>query len=238
MEQSQAKKHLPWAKFGFEGVLIVVSILAAFGIDAWWDARTQSSESYALQTALKVEFDEMEKELEFSISRNNIIITAADSLLAQLRIESSSMDVSSAYLGALLLTPTTDPSHGTVDALIATGRLEILPSKPLQYLLANWPAVLEDVREEELAAKKFVHEQLTPYLGRTTDLSTVFAWRLEERRNVGNVSKQTDEAMVRISIDSELINLIETRRYLASYVLTNYSSLEASFDRIRAELAK
>lgn len=238
MERPQSEHRLPWAKFGFEGILIVVSILAAFGIDAWWDTRVELRGANALQAALSAEFETMEEEFAFSLSRNEMVIAAADSLLLQLRNESSSVEVPSGIVGTLLLTPTTDASRGAVDALIASGKIEILPSKRLRYLLANWSAVLDDVREEEFAAKNFVHEQLTPYLGRVTDLSTVFAWRLEERRNAGIVSEKTGGERVRLPTDSELINLIETRRYLASYVLTNFTKLQAAFEQIRNELTK
>ncbi len=241
MEKSQAGRRIPWTRFGFEGVLIIVSILAAFGIDAWWTARGELKEGSSLQAALASEFEAVGQELGFSVSRNEMIIAAADTLLQQLRREAPSVEVASGTLGALLLTPTTDSVHGTLDTLIASGRLDLLPNKSLQFMLADWPALLDDVREEEFAAKDFVHEQLTPYLGRVTDLSPIFVWRIEERqerRNAGTVSEKIKKVPTSLPTDPVLINLIETRRYLASYVLTNYVFLQSAFEQISVELAK
>ena len=38
------REKFPWAKFGFEGVLIVVSILAAFSIEEWRQGREDTEQ--------------------------------------------------------------------------------------------------------------------------------------------------------------------------------------------------
>jgi hypothetical protein len=47
-----------------EGVVIVASILLAFGLDAWWDATQQSRETADLLAALDEEFALAAEELE------------------------------------------------------------------------------------------------------------------------------------------------------------------------------
>jgi len=45
-------KQIPWLRVFVEGVVIVGSILLAFGIDAAWDGRTQNQRRQALLAAL------------------------------------------------------------------------------------------------------------------------------------------------------------------------------------------
>jgi hypothetical protein len=78
-----------------------------------------------------------------------------------------------------------------------------------------------------------------PYLARVVDLSPVFAWRLNERRNTASVAAEIAGAPVRLPPDRELVNLIETRRYLASYIVVETNvTLEAAFEKIRVALSR
>jgi len=225
-------------------VVIVTSILLAFALDAWWSEYRQAREASDLRAALIAEFEVAGEELAVSVSRNERIIASADTLLRMLSGGTSPVVVAAGTVGALILTPTTDPQRGTLDALIASGRLDLLGSPALRGLLADWPAELDDVREEELAAKAFVHEHLALFLGRVTDLAPVYDWRIAERQSVepGRLRQAGTVAVrdmsIRLDSDPELTNMIETRRYLARMVLTNFTTLTAAFDRIRAELAK
>lgn len=222
-----------------EMLVIVASILLAFALDAWWNARLESREGRAVRAALISEFDAVRAEVAFSATRNKRIIAAADSILLLMRSATGPVEASAGTIGALILTPTTDARRGALDALIASGRLQLLGSDTLQGLVANWPAVLDDVREEEQAAKAFVHGQLMPHLSRVVDLSPVFTWRLSERRSTATVPAEISGQRVRLPPDRELINLIETRRYLAAYVVVETDvTLNAAFGQIRAALSR
>lgn len=48
--------RIPWARFGFEGALIVISILAAFSIDSWCSARQLAAEGQEMLAQLNLEF--------------------------------------------------------------------------------------------------------------------------------------------------------------------------------------
>lgn len=226
-----------------EIAIIVSSILLAIALDAWWDEFQEGRQAERLRVALLSEFEAAGEEIGFSLSRNERIIASADSLLVMMR-EDQPVRVSAGTVGALLLTPTTDVRRGTLDALIASGRLEILRGSGLQSLLADWPAELQDVREEELAARSFVHEQFIPFLGRVTDAHAAFDWRLAERR-VAEARRQgavaTDLVVtgeIELPPSPELRSLVMTRLYLASYVLVNSETLLAQHAEIMHQLAR
>jgi len=46
------KPQIPWLGVFVEGVVIVGSILLAFGIDAWWDGRQERERTLAAVAAL------------------------------------------------------------------------------------------------------------------------------------------------------------------------------------------
>ena len=48
---------IPWLRLGAESVAIVGSILLAFAIDAWWDARVERTEEQAHLMALQDQFE-------------------------------------------------------------------------------------------------------------------------------------------------------------------------------------
>ena len=225
------KERSRTTRFLAEGLVIVVSILIAFALDASWDARNERIEAGELRSGLVEDFSETGVELQRVRRRKEEVMVAADSVLAALSQASTPFLVSSAHLGALLLTPTTDPQMGTLQALISSARLRIVGDEELQGLLSEWPARLSDTREEELAAKTFVHEQLTPALSEVVDLSGAFAWRLDGGTNETEVEvRLTPTDLV------EFRNLIRTRQYLAGFVLTNYLDLERALEQIDAAL--
>ena len=47
-----ATPQIPWARVLVEGVVIVASILLAFGIDAWWEQRQDREEERRILQAL------------------------------------------------------------------------------------------------------------------------------------------------------------------------------------------
>jgi hypothetical protein len=109
-----------------EMLVIIASILSAFALDAWWDARLESKEGAAVRAALVSEFEAVRAEVAFSALRNKRIIAAADSVLLLMRGATTAIEASAGTVGALVLTPTTDARRGALDALIASGRLQLL----------------------------------------------------------------------------------------------------------------
>ncbi len=75
------KKKLPWARFGSESVLIIVSILAALGIDSWLSARQLAAEERLLLEQLKTEFELNSQHLNERRGQQEELIQAARKLL-------------------------------------------------------------------------------------------------------------------------------------------------------------
>ena len=57
-------KTIPWKRLVVEAAAIVVSILLAFGIDAWWDARNDVVEEREILIGLEIEFVDLRARLD------------------------------------------------------------------------------------------------------------------------------------------------------------------------------
>ncbi len=150
-----------------EGVLIVASILLAFGIEAWWvRSREHAAEIEALQH-LRDEFTATAERLAQTGERHESIRRSAKRLLGMtgptppahldtLAVDSLVMDL----LGA----PTVEPETVTLDALIGAGRLDLLSSPDLRRELAAWSSSMADLAQEEQLAVEQMDQRFLPLI--------------------------------------------------------------------------
>ena len=61
---NSSNRTIPWPRVLVEGVVIVGSILLAFGIDAWWDARKERDRESQLLVGLLGDFETTRSDLE------------------------------------------------------------------------------------------------------------------------------------------------------------------------------
>lgn len=220
-----------------EMLVIVLSILLAFGLDAWWDSRERIAESGDLMADLLAEFEETAAELERSVLRNQEVVSAAEEVLREIRSAPQAAEVPASTLAKLLLVPTTDPRRGNLDALVASGDFGLVHPRRLRGSLADWPAALRDLQEEEHDARVFVQETLIPFLAESVNLPPVFEWRMAATpshravRDAQGVSLDTDP-LIRLPRDRTFVNLIATRRYLSQFAVSNAAEVQRELDEI------
>jgi hypothetical protein len=159
-------RSIPWPRILAEGVAIVVSILLAFGIQAWWDERGESVWEAAQLQVLRSEF---EANLDHSEQVEGNHSTSADRL-AQIRDwadsgqEGSTQPFPANVANHLIAWRTAEFSLGALEALISSGDLGRLESSELRRQLLRWRTRLDDVTEKEVLAQTFVEEVITPSL--------------------------------------------------------------------------
>ena len=143
-------------------VLIVVSIIIAFMLDAWWDGRQETHRVSRHFDALRHEFQEEMTSLRADRTRINKAIRATRALLT---VMGTSQDQSFSDSVTFLLNASYDvgvyASHGgALSALLSSGDIRLIEDDSLTYLLARWPArlgvlnadneILTASREQEL----------------------------------------------------------------------------------------
>lgn len=156
-----------------ESVMIVASILAAFAIDAWWDERADDEQAGALVEAMLVDFEAARDELAERERLHRLVAESAERILEWTALEDPVAACRAAEdpYAALLATPSFDPPMGTLATLLASGRLDLLPSEELRAELTRWQALQADLRENEDRANDHLEQSLYPLLRRQVDLA-------------------------------------------------------------------
>ncbi len=156
------------SRFLIEAFVIVSSILLAFGIDAWWDARQERVEEAEVLAGLQREFSGYRAALSRSIERHGEMMSAMAAVLASIEAgawTSTDWQLDEA-VGQLLSPPTSDLGNGVRDALVQAGRLELISDAVLRERLAQWPGFYEEVLDDEVFSRQLVLNHLVPYFTR------------------------------------------------------------------------
>jgi len=158
-------ENIPWKRLAFEAVAIVGSILLAFSIDAWWQDRQIRIEEQEVLTGLQAEFLANHELLSLHLAGTQKALQSLDDIL--LLIDSGqSGDAKSTVLAVLLemgSPSTTDLGNGTLNALLNSGRVEILTSRKLRTMLTAWDGVIGEVWDDQANNAKLVLEIQLPY---------------------------------------------------------------------------
>ena len=173
-----------------EGVMVVVSILIAFALDAWWEDRQVRQEMLEDLSIIEAELEENIRLIGFNIDLMGRVIESNESIIETLFAQPDAEQVEVpgewVYWG-LFHSPTLDLSLGAIDAWIAAARLAGISDPELLIRLASVRGKVEDVVEEQLIARQ---------LG-TRDLYTLLPEGLDDIRPItgmfsaGRTSRQS-----------------------------------------------
>lgn len=158
-----------------EGILIVVSILIAFAIDAWWEDRQHRAEEIRILKALRAEFQENADRLPRYIE-----IRELDAALAELLVQ----EIQEVGVGAkILVTPeqlmaftvhgSFDAIRGAFDAMLQSGDLRYIQNQELRERLVRWPTLIADAVENDYFLRTIASPRAFGYLAKRVDLGLV-----------------------------------------------------------------
>lgn len=150
-----------------ELVTIVGGILLAFSIDAGWEKYQEVREARTTLIGLQDEFEFHRSELTRHGERWKEVRSQVGRLLAAAGEPAPPPPVVMDTLVLAAVSATSfDPRTGALDALIASGQLDLIEDEALRIKLAAWEGVVEEVRDNEMAMRDFVLGTFIPYLGR------------------------------------------------------------------------
>lgn len=162
MSQRTIKSYL------YEGIVIVTSILVAFGLDASWANYQESKIERRVLTELNEEFESARSRIEFSIAELEVVIEASSELVNSLGKDVLALSPGTAQdlVNRILNFNTLEVPTSVVDSIIASGQVRLISSSELRKTLAEWPAFISDVRENHEWHRVETDEYLIPYLAR------------------------------------------------------------------------
>ncbi len=146
--------------------MIIVSILLAFGIDAWWDASRERAEERQALEALARDFRAASALLDRQFLLTDSIVAATETIL-----EWTGPSADSRYADSLaVLLPTVsrlpgfEPPSGTLDALLGSGDLRLIESDSLRAALASFPSRLAGMHRTERFGSDVQFGDYFPYV--------------------------------------------------------------------------
>ena len=155
-----------WREAIRDVVLIVLSILIAFALDAWWQYRGDRREELRLLADLESEFVAARAELERVRAYNAEKVVATRALLAFTAGSAPATPGDSvlALWRRTLGSRSYDPPRGVTDGILASGGLGLIRDDTLARLLASWPSRVENLARPEENLRVVYRDEILPWL--------------------------------------------------------------------------
>ena len=233
---------------GLEVAVIVLGILLALAADAWWDERLRQDREFGLLLALQEEFEANAEELEQTGRAHLVLLEDALHLLEQGRAGPVEREGVSRSVAGLLSEYRTDLNNGVLNGYLATADPELLRNDKIRSALAAWPAVIDQLWQEEMRARRLVDEEISPFLVENGDVAATF------RISDGFTSAGRDRLVpIRIAADSanrnaailddqEFLNLVALRVRAEREALYKHEQVSVAHDALlgllKAEIAR
>jgi hypothetical protein len=205
-------RQIPWRRILVEGAVIVVSILLAFSIDAWWNIRIEQQREREQLVSMRAEFQAGLSGLDEVLNSVQGHAENVDSFIALLKAAGDEPAlIPGSLLGSAITWRTSDVSSSTLDALLASGELNLLRNVKLRASLASLPAFLLDFTEDEIIAQTFVETEMSVFLAREGLAEIAYANR-EGVVGLGGIPTLTAPAEISVHSSPELIGMLTARR--------------------------
>ena len=133
----------------WDGAVIILSILAAFGLDAWWGTIQERRVEATLKNELAVELFDAKERIEQNIG---YLESAGGAIRGILDLQGPQPKlIPEDSLVSLLVTATTtytlDMPSSVVESVVTTDQLSIIQDPELRRALSRWPVLAADVLE-------------------------------------------------------------------------------------------
>jgi hypothetical protein len=209
--------------------LIIISILIAFSLDAWWDDRIEQQEIRDTLHAVYVDFSSTNDELRTVVDSNKTYIERVTKLISLQSDDIGRLDATTkSELTYLLPTGgiTFDPVLGSVDALISSGQLNRVQNLGLRSLIGAWPALMDEIGEDQ----QILIDMYMAQQERSVDLGIY----LKSLRGslTGNSLQSDDEILTTVMNDAEMLNRLAAHRFAIQGLNEELHEVEEHLDNI------
>lgn len=166
---------LPWRAFIentnpaprllFEGTVIVLSILLAFGIDRGYEAWRDRGEEQVVLMGLLEDFRANEESLGSYVQHAEVLRESSAAFVAYAVSDQAVRLDSLTTLGRPLFRGGTfDPQSATLDQVEASGRADLISDDSLRRLIAEWRTHVEDAVHQQGVLAEWQADQVWPPL--------------------------------------------------------------------------
>ena len=220
-----------------EGAVIVVSILAAFALDTWWDGRQAAAEEQRVLAGLAEEFRVARKDLERQKDTHQRILQAielvSDGVSDGFQNGVGAVAFPDMSLALLYIPPTTQLVLGTLNGLVASAGLGVIDDPELRDALATWGNGLAELTEEEWSGRELALNEMGRVFRERVDVTPFRNLGLPIVRNA--VTPEQALGQSTIPIDTDLVGILATRRMVQDHLVND--EFDPVFEEIDSILA-
>ena len=135
-------------------VVVVVGILAALWLEAWWQGQQDRQEERAILESLRIEFQSNLEDLEIQIARWEELRTNTEDIHRFMGGPVNEETVAGFLEARSRRNPRSgglfyDPRYGQLTSVLNSGKLVLISNSELRALLADWPALVADHDTDE-----------------------------------------------------------------------------------------
>ena len=201
--------QVSWTRVLGEGLIIVVSILLAFWIQAWWEGRQDSERERHLLHALRDDLISIQEYRESRDQFADAMIESARSLLDIARSPESDVAIRDVDLLLNDLTYTAgglDQRSHVLDMLFTGGELANISSSELRQVLTDLQFAFIEEEDSGKNEANFMEDQFFPYLASEGSLPQIWGADDGQPGDLEHESASTDypigrEAVQHVEVD-------------------------------------
>jgi hypothetical protein len=156
--------NVQWIRIAAEGAAIVLSILLAFAIDAWWGTRVDREVELQALAAVRTDLLESVSELDRARRVHEARLAALETLLLVPQAGDLARDSVGALLSTSTIPTTADPQVAALSTLMSSGQMSVVSDAGLRTELAGWLAALEDHESTQVLLRDGLMERFYPWL--------------------------------------------------------------------------
>lgn len=230
-------QDIPWNRIAVEAAAIVMSILLAFAIDAWWDNRQDRAEEQRILVSLKAEFEQNLELIDIEFSYRHAVVDSIlkilDASVAPTTIEPEILD---GLIGDLAWWQNIKYSRGAIDGLLQSGRLSLIENEELRRVLVSMPSQFDDTAGSELYDQDITRNVILPYLRTHSSLSQIANTAAKGRPGVwtsqASVAYPTAEPRDHTDLlrESEFLAIVIQQLWDHTSAISAYESLQAALE--------
>lgn len=157
---------IAWKRLAIEAPVIVISILLAFAIDAWWEERGERKAEVVLLERLRADYIDIQSALrvveEEHREASDACIFFMNMRLGEPLPATPGVDRKVALV--FLASRTFNPGSGAVASFQSAEGAQLVRNQALADRLLAWSGLVEELQEEEANLQKGVAERWTPYI--------------------------------------------------------------------------
>ena len=230
-----AAQQIPWKRLSVEGFAIVVSILLAFAIDAWWEERGDRQAEIVLLERLQADFIELSVNLKVVEDDHRGTLAACVDVLEYSVGDTLPVSaIMDRQVGSIFLSGRTfNPGSGAVGSFLAGGDARKIRNQELAHRLMAWPGIFEELQEEEIAIQKGIAERWTPYLASKVNIGPYLA---TYSNALAGIPSQVAEPATRntLAVDEIFLNHVLDRFRLQKLAVRDIEPVREAVEEILA----